>query len=89
MARTYLSRTKDDKETLMEKGTPVNARVISVKKKMFGKGYTVKVVPIGGPYSHRVFSQDFEEIRSSTDVNTTLTVYIDEIDADGEFYIDA
>ena len=81
-----LTRHKDSKETLMEKGTPIYAEVYSIKEK--NGQFEVNVSPTTGRYVDRHWITRTKYIPSALRIGSSVTVYVDELDADGEFYID-
>lgn len=88
MSRQYINAKKDSPEELMAKATPIPARVLKIKKSSFSKSISVEVTPITGVYSHKLFKQKCKNIRKDVDIGTIVYLYIDDVDADGEYYID-
>lgn len=82
----YVKATKDSPEVLKEKGTPVECCVKSIKDKK--RYYVVEASPTSGVYVDRVFTGKSETLASGTRIGGFVTCYVDEVDADGEYFLD-
>lgn len=87
MRNLYLNPKKNTDDELCRRGTPVFALILDVVKTK--QGYVVVCSPkTGSPYSEKVFkSKPIREI-PKVRIGGEVIVYVDEIDCDGEYYVD-
>lgn len=84
--KTYCNPDKDGPDVLKVEGTPVLANVRSIKQKR--NGIEVSASPTSGPYVDKVWTVVVPKLRAGVYIGSEVTVYVDEKDADGDFYME-
>lgn len=81
MRNYYVKKQKNTPEELIAKGTRYQGIVISVKRRL-RKGYCTTVC------CERMKYTQMSKKKPSCGVGALVDIYVDEVDADGEYYID-
>ena len=84
--KTYLNANKDGPETLKVEGTKILCCINKIKKNR--KGVTITASPTDGPYVDRVWETTVNEVPAGVYVGGYCSVYLDEKDADGDYYME-
>ena len=84
--KLYRRPDKDGPDTLKIEGTPISANVLSIKQTR--KGFAVKASPVSGAYVNSVFVAEVSHISPNVRVGSDVIVYVDEKDADGDYYME-
>lgn len=84
----YVKATKDSPEVLKDKGTPVVCCVKSIQHNSRKGYYKVCASPTSGAYVDRLFIGRSPKIKNDTRIGGSVTCYVDEVDADGEYFLD-
>lgn len=87
MNNYYLNRRKDSPEEIKAKGSRLYARVTDIKKTL--RGYVVHcVVEHDELYEGREYISPPSKEKPKVGIGSNVDLYIDDADADGEYYID-
>ena len=84
--KTYCKPDKDGPDVLKVEGTPVFANVKSIKQKR--NGIEVSASPKSGPHVDKVWTTVVPKLRAGVYIGSEVIVYVDEKDADGDFYME-
>lgn len=83
----YIKARVDSDEALKIKGTPIPALITSIESK--SGIYIVYCSPEEGyNYSDRIFLSKPLRKTPSVRIGGTITVYVDEFDCDGQYFVD-
>lgn len=83
----YVKARKDTDAELRIKGTPISGLVTDVKKTQ--QGYLVYCSPVEGDnYSDHVFVSKPLVGMPGIRIGGTVTIYVDEFDCDGQYFVD-
>lgn len=84
--KDYRKVCKDGPETLKVKGTKLSCTVLSIRESK--EGLIIKVSPILGLYADKVYTTTVPKLREGIYVGSVCNMYLDEVDADGDFYVE-
>ena len=85
--KQYIGKARQDSNAeLKEKGTPVLCLVNEIRRTF--KGYKVSASPTSGLYADNKFVSIVKHIKSDVRIGSEVICWVDEMDADDQFFLE-